>query len=52
MPSKSGVWITPLDCSRSRQVIGSGKPFLSCMLTLKTNGSEAAERGPPLNPKP
>mmetsp|Transcript_43049 Transcript_43049/g.105249 ORF Transcript_43049/g.105249 Transcript_43049/m.105249 type:complete len:140 (+) Transcript_43049:1093-1512(+) len=26
-------------------VVGSKKPFLSCMLTLKTHGSEAAEEG-------
>jgi long-subunit acyl-CoA synthetase (AMP-forming) len=34
-----------LDSVAYVMVIGSGKPFLSCMLTLKTNGSEAAERG-------
>mmetsp|Transcript_635 Transcript_635/g.1687 ORF Transcript_635/g.1687 Transcript_635/m.1687 type:complete len:1235 (-) Transcript_635:72-3776(-) len=34
-----------LDAVAYVMVIGSGKPFLSCMLTLKTNGSEAAERG-------
>jgi len=34
-----------LDAVEHVMVVGSGKEFLSCMLTLKTKGSEAAARG-------
>ncbi|EKX47485.1 hypothetical protein GUITHDRAFT_137635 [Guillardia theta CCMP2712] len=39
------VLLRHLDAVAHVMVVGSGKEFLSCMLVLKTKGSEAAERG-------